>query len=424
MHHFDYRNGELYCEEVAVKAIADAVGTPFYLYSHATLKRHYQALDRAFDGHDRMICYSAKANTNLAVLALFARLGSGLDIVSGGELYRGLKAGFAPSRIVYSGVGKTAEEIDYALETGIYMLNVESPEELALIDQRARQMGVRAPIAVRVNPDVDPRTHPYISTGLKKNKFGMDRETALAVYRQAQDMENVAVKGIDCHIGSQITTAEPFRDALLRLRGLIEELAAQGIRIEVVDVGGGLGITYQDEAPPEPQAYGRAIREGLEGIDARIVLEPGRVIVGNAGVLVTRVLYRKAGEAKDFIVVDAGMNDLLRPSLYDAFHDVRPVDESLAAARVLADVVGPICETGDFLSRDRIVPDARRDDLLAVMSAGAYGFTMSSNYCSRRRAAEVMVRGDRFEVVRRRQNYDDLVAGETIPAFVEEREPS
>jgi diaminopimelate decarboxylase len=424
MHHFDYRNGELYCEDVAVAAIAEAVGTPFYLYSHATLTRHYLALDRAFDGLERLICYSAKANTNMAVLALFARLGSGLDIVSGGELYRGLKAGFAPSRIVYSGVGKTAEEIDYALETGIFMLNVESPEELALIDQRARQMGVRAPIAVRVNPDVDPRTHPYISTGLKKNKFGMDRETAMAVYRTARGMENVAVKGIDCHIGSQITTAEPFRDALLRLRGLIDELAAEGIPIEVVDVGGGLGITYRDEEPPEPRAYGRAIREGLAGIDARIVLEPGRVIVGNAGVLITRALYRKGGETKDFIVVDAGMNDLLRPSLYDAFHDVRPVDESLAGTLITADVVGPICETGDFLSRDHEVPDARRDDLLAVMSAGAYGFSMSSNYCSRRRPAEVMVRGERFEVVRRRQNYDDLVAGETIPGFIEEYEAS
>ncbi len=420
MHHFEYRNGELHCEEVAVKAIAETVGTPFYLYSHATLKRHYEAFEGAFEGLDRMVCFSAKANSSLAVLALFARLGSGLDIVSGGELYRGLKAGFAPSRIVYSGVGKTAEEIDYALETGIFMLNIESPEELELVNQRAKQMGVRAPIAVRVNPDVDPQTHPYISTGLKKNKFGMDRETAITVYKSAHAMENIAIKGIDCHIGSQITTAAPFRDALLRLKGLIEELAAQDIPIEVVDVGGGLGITYQDEAPPEPQEYGRAIREGLAGIDARVVLEPGRVIVGNAGVLVTRALYRKAGEAKDFIVVDAGMNDLLRPSLYDAFHDVRPVDESLAASRVMADVVGPICETGDFLSRDRLVPDVRQDHLLAVMSAGAYGFTMSSNYCSRRRAAEVMVQGDRFEVVRRRQTYDDLVAGETIPAFMED----
>jgi diaminopimelate decarboxylase len=421
MHHFDYRNGELYCEDVAVAAIAKAVGTPFYLYSHATLKRHYEAFDRAFEGLDRLVCFSAKANSSLAVLALFARLGSGLDIVSGGELYRGLKAGFDPARIVYSGVGKTAEEIDYALETGIFMLNVESPEELALIDQRARQMGVRAPIAVRVNPDVDPQTHPYISTGLKKNKFGMDRETAMAVYRSAHAMEHITVRGIDCHIGSQITTAEPFRDALLRLRGLIDELAAQGIRIGVVDVGGGLGITYQDEQPPAPEEYGRAIREGLAGIEARIVLEPGRVIVGNAGVLVTQVLYRKGGEDKDFIVVDAGMNDLLRPSLYDAFHEVRPVDESRAAATVRADVVGPICETGDFLSRGRPVPDVGQGRLLAVMSAGAYGFSMSSNYCSRRRAAEVMVRGERFEVVRRRQTYDDLVAGETIPAFMEAR---
>ena len=420
MHHFDYRSGELYCEDVAVAAIADAVGTPFYLYSHATLKRHFKAFDGAFDGIEHLVCFSAKANSSMAVLALFAKLGSGLDIVSGGELYRGLKAGFAPSKIVYSGVGKTAEEIDYALETGIFMLNIESPEELTLVDQRARQMGVRAPIAVRVNPDVDPRTHPYIATGLKKNKFGMDRETAVSIYRAAHQMDNITVRGIDCHIGSQITTAAPFRDALQHLKALIEDLVAQGIRITVVDVGGGLGITYQDEQPPAPDEYGRAICEGLAGIDARIVLEPGRVIVGNAGVLVTRVLYRKAGEAKDFIVVDAGMNDLLRPSLYDAFHDIRPVDESRAARRVMADVVGPICETGDFLSRDRLVPDVKQGQLLAVMSAGAYGFTMSSNYCSWRRAVEVMVRGDRFEVIRRRQSYDDLVAGESIPAFLED----
>ena len=419
MHHFHYRNGELFCEDVALGAIAEAVGTPFYLYSHATLKRHFEAFDGAFDGLDHMVCFSAKANSSMAVLALLARLGSGLDIVSGGELYRGLKAGFAPSKIVYSGVGKTAEEIDYALETGIFMLNLESPEELTLVDQRARQMGVRAPIAVRVNPDVDPRTHPYISTGLKKNKFGMDRDTAIAIYRSAHQMENIAIRGIDCHIGSQITTAAPFRDALRHLKTLIEDLARQGIRITVVDVGGGLGITYQDEQPPAPDEYGQAIREGLAGIEARVVLEPGRVIVGNAGVLVTRVLYRKSGETKDFIVVDAGMNDLLRPSLYDAFHDVRPVDESRAGKHVVADVVGPICETGDFLSRDRQVPDVGQGQLLAMMSAGAYGFTMSSNYCSRRRAAEVMVRGGGFEVVRRRQSYDDLVAGESIPAFVE-----
>ncbi|MBL0715667.1 MAG: diaminopimelate decarboxylase [Desulfosarcina sp.] len=420
MHHFDYRNGQLHCEDVAVDAIAEQVGTPFYLYSHATLKRHYQAFDRAFDGLDRMVCFSAKANSSMAVLALFARLGSGLDIVSGGELFRGLKAGFAPSRIVYSGVGKTAEEIDYALKTGIFMLNVESPEELTLIQQRARRMNVQAPIAVRVNPDVDPRTHPYISTGLKKNKFGMDRETAVAVYRAAHDMDHIAVRGIDCHIGSQITTAEPFRDALVRLKALMTELASHGIRIVVVDVGGGLGITYHDEQPPEPEEYGRAIRDGLAGIDARVVLEPGRVIVGNAGVLVTRVLYRKAGQSKDFIVVDAGMNDLLRPSLYDAFHEVRPVDKRRAASAVAADVVGPICETSDFLSHDRQVPDVGQGQLLAVMSAGAYGFSMSSNYCSRRRVAEVMVKGDTFEVIRRRQSYDDLIAGETIPDFIEE----
>ncbi len=420
MDYFDYQNDQLYCEQVPLRTLAETYGTPLYVYSRATLERHWHAFDNALGGRRHLVCYAVKANSNLAVLNVLARLGSGFDIVSGGELRRVLQAGGDADKVVFSGVGKSAEELQFALETGIRCFNVESEQELMTLNNIAGSLGKTAPVSFRVNPDVDAKTHPYISTGLKKNKFGMDRDTALAVYTEAHAMENIAVKGIDCHIGSQITSAEPFRDALLRLKGLIDELAAQGIRIGVVDVGGGLGITYQDEQPPAPDEYGRAIREGLAGIEARIVLEPGRVIVGNAGVLVTRVLYRKAGQTKDFIVVDAGMNDLLRPSLYDAFHDIRPVDQSRSTAAVTADVVGPICETGDFLSRDRLVPDVSQDQLLAVMSAGAYGFTMSSNYCSRRRPAEIMVCGDRFEVIRRRQSYDDLVAGETIPAFVEE----
>lgn len=418
MHHFQYRDGRLCCEGVSIEAIAEQVGTPFYLYSHATLTRHFQAFDQAFEGMDRMVCYSAKANSSQAVLRLFAGLGSGLDIVSGGELYRGLKAGFDPASIVYSGVGKTAAEIDSALEHGIFMLNVESRPELELINARAGAMGRRAPVAVRVNPDVDPRTHPYISTGLKKNKFGLSPRAAIELYRQARDMAHVDVKGIDCHIGSQITEAAPFRDALARLRELIGQLAREGIAVRVVDVGGGLGITYHDEQPPHPVDYGTAIREGLAGLDVRLVLEPGRVIVGNAGILVTRVLYRKDGDQKRFMVVDAGMNDLLRPSLYDAFHDLWPVREAAGGQRIRADVVGPICETGDFLSRDRDVPDAAPGDLLAVMSAGAYGFTMASNYCSRLRLAEVMARDDAFSVIRERQTYADLIHGESIPEFL------
>ena len=418
MHHFQYVQGALCCEGVRIEDIADRVGTPFYLYSHATLTRHFNAFDQAFDGIDRLVCYSAKANSSQAILTLFARLGSGLDIVSGGELFRGLAAGFDPAKIVYSGVGKTAAEIDSALEHAIYMLNVESRPELELINQRAALMGCRAPIAVRVNPDVDPKTHPYISTGLKKNKFGLTSQAALDVYRDAHRMTHIDIKGIDCHIGSQITEAGPFRDALLRLRGLIDQLAREKIAIRVVDVGGGLGITYRDEQPPHPEAYADAIREGLAGLDVRLVLEPGRVIVGNAGVLVTRVLYRKEGDHKSFMVVDAGMNDLIRPSLYDAHHDVWPVSEAAGRRPILADIVGPICETGDFLSRDREVPDAPPGDLLAVMSAGAYGFTMASNYCSRLRLPEVMVRNDTFDIIRKRQIYDDLIAGESVPDFL------
>ncbi|MGD9329762.1 MAG: diaminopimelate decarboxylase [Desulfobacterales bacterium] len=418
MHHFHYVDGVLHCEDVPLEAIAERLGTPFYLYSHATLTRHFKAFDQAFAGLDRLICYSAKANSSQAILQLFARLGSGLDIVSGGELFRGIKAGFDPATIVYSGVGKTAPEIDSALKQGIFMINVESRPELALIQQRAALLGCRAPIAVRVNPDVDPKTHPYISTGLKKNKFGLSPEAALDVYREAQGMDHVEIKGIDCHIGSQITEAEPFRDALARLRGLIDQLAREKITIRVVDMGGGLGITYQDEKPPHPADYGNAIREGLQGLNMRLVLEPGRVLVGNAGILVTRVLYRKDGDHKRFLVVDAGMNDLIRPSLYDAYHDIWPVREKDGQKPITADVVGPICETGDFLSRDRRVPDTAPGELLAVMSAGAYGFTMASNYCSRLRVPEVMVQNDAYHVIRQRQSYDDLIAGESVPDFL------
>jgi len=417
MHHFSYRDNQLYCEDVSIRDLAEKVGTPFYLYSHATLKRHFEAFDQAFEGMDRLVCYSAKANTNLAVLKLFQSLGSGLDIVSGGELFRGLNAGFAPDRIVYSGVGKRADEIDYALNTGILMFNVESLEELELINQRAGLLNRKAPIAIRVNPNVDPKTHPYISTGLKKNKFGIDVDTAIEGYKMAAAMEHVEVVGIDCHIGSQITDATPFKDALNNIKALMNKLDAMGITIRYLDMGGGLGITYDNELPPHPSDYARGFLDDVKNLPVKLILEPGRVIVGNAGILVTRALYRKSGQTKDFVIVDAGMNDLLRPSFYEAFHAVQPVEKTDRDA-ITADIVGPICESGDFLAQDRRMDDVKSGELLALMSAGAYGFTMASNYCSRLKVAEVMVKENAYHIVKARQTYEDLVAGESVPSFL------
>lgn len=409
----------MFCEDVPVKEIADKIGTPFYLYSHATLKRHFKAFSTAFESIDNLICYSAKANTNLAVLKLFADLGCGLDIVSGGELYRGLKAGFAPDRIVYSGVGKSTDEIDYALEKGILMFNVESLVELELINERAGRLNKCAPIAIRVNPDVDPKTHPYISTGLKKNKFGINAEAAIEGYRVAGRLKHVDVVGIACHIGSQITETDPFEAALKSLKALINDLKQMGSNIKYLDMGGGLGITYADETPPPINEYADSIIEQLKDMDLKLILEPGRVFVGNAGILVTKVLYRKSGEVKNFVIVDAGMNDLMRPTLYNAFHAIEPVVNS-GSDLIVADVVGPICESSDFLAVDRSMAIVEDGDLLAVMSAGAYGYVMSSNYCSRPRVAEVMVKDDQFQVVKARENYEDLVRGETVPPFLEE----
>ncbi len=417
MHHFQYRQDELYCEEVPIRQIAEKVETPFYLYSHATLKRHFTKFDDAFDGVDRLVCFSAKANASLAILKLLNRLGGGLDIVSGGELYRGLKAGIPPERIVYSGVGKRIDEIDYALQTDILMFNIESLEELQVIEQRAGHLKKKARIAIRVNPDVDPKTHPYISTGLKKNKFGIDAVTALEAYRMASRLDHVQIVGIDCHIGSQITEVQPFKDALANLLSLTAELKSSGIGIQYLDMGGGLGIPYGNESTPNLDEYARAIAESLDGTAIKLILEPGRVIVGNAGVLVTRALYRKSGSVKNFIIVDAGMNDLLRPTLYGAYHAIQPVTRSDRQLQV-ADVVGPICESGDFLAQDRELAKVDSGELLAVMSAGAYAYTMASNYCSRLKVAEVMVKDDQFSVIRQRQTYQDLVAGESAPPWL------
>jgi diaminopimelate decarboxylase len=418
MHHFTYRENELYCENVPVQKIAAEIGTPFYLYSHATLTRHFNAFSEAFAGMKKLICFSAKANTNLAILKLFAAAGCGLDIVSGGELFRGIQAGFATDRIVYSGVGKRIDEIDYALKSDILMFNLESLDELKLINQRAGQLNQRARIAIRVNPDVDPKTHPYISTGLMKNKFGIDTAAALEGYRLAVSLENIEIIGIDCHIGSQITEAGPFEEALKSIKTLIQQLKSElGIQIQYIDMGGGLGITYADETPPSLKEYATAFVKNLEGIDLTLILEPGRVLVGNAGILVTRVLYKKAGKAKNFVIVDAAMNDLMRPTLYNAFHAIEPVVRDQAPL-IVADVVGPICESGDFLAIDRNLPESNAGDLMAIMSTGAYGFVMSSNYCSRPRVAEVMVKDNQYHVVRQRETYQDLVKGESIPVFM------
>jgi diaminopimelate decarboxylase len=419
MHHFTYKDRQLYCEDVPVAKIAQDIGTPFYLYSCATLKRHYLAFNTAFEGVKTLVCYSAKANTNLAVLQLFAGLGCGLDIVSGGELYRGIKAGFSPDTIVYSGVGKRNDEIDDALEAGILMFNVESLDELNRINERARKLKKQAPVAIRVNPDVDPGTHPYISTGLKKNKFGVDLQAAVEGYKQASGLDHIQIVGIDCHIGSQITDAEPFDNAIKSLKILLDELKQLGITVSYLDMGGGLGITYENETPPSLSEYAKAIVAGLDEPELQLILEPGRVLVGNAGIMVTRVLYRKSGSVKDFVIVDAGMNDLMRPTLYNAYHAIEPVVMS-EEKPIVADVVGPICESGDFLAIERSMAEIKPGDLLAVMSTGAYGFVMSSNYCSRPRVAEVMVKGDRFEVVKKRETYADLVVGEAVPGFLKD----
>lgn len=417
MNHFIYRENELYCEDVPVRRIAEKVGTPLYIYSHATLKRHFKVFSDAFKGVNRLICFSAKANTSLAVLKLFSNLGGGLDIVSGGELYRGLKAGFSPRKIVYSGVGKRIDEIDYALKTGILMFNIESLEELEVINKRAGLLKKKAPVAIRVNPDVDPKTHPYISTGMKKNKFGINTEFAIKGYRAAMRLENIDVIGIDCHIGSQITETGPFMEALNSLKSMIKDLKDYGINIKYLDMGGGLGITYNDEEPPDPVEYAAAIKKSIGDMKVKLILEPGRVIVGNAGILVTKVLYRKSTDDREFVIVDAGMNDLVRPTLYRAFHAIKPVVIS-GEGEMTADIVGPICESGDFLALGRIIQKVGQGEFLSVMSAGAYGFVMSSNYCSRLKIPEVMVKDDKFYVARKRQKYEDLTRGENIPSFL------
>ena len=415
MHHFQYRGDQLMCEEVPIDRIAQEVGTPFYLYSHATLTHHFRVFDQAFADIPHIVCFAMKANSNLALLKLFADLGGGADVVSGGELYRALKAGVPPGRIVFAGVGKTREEMDYALKSDILMFNVESSQELRLLNEVAGSMGVRARVALRINPDVDPKTHPYISTGLKKSKFGIDISVALEEYRLARELPHIQVVGVHQHIGSQITEVTPFVDGLVKVTELIVKLRQRGFTIDYLDVGGGLGITYKDENPPVPRVFAEALIAVVKDLGCTIVLEPGRVIVGNAGVLVTRVLYNKSTPAKHFTVVDAGMNDLIRPSLYGSYHSILPVSRKAGKETVVTDVVGPVCESGDFLAKDRSMPVTDPGELLVVMSAGAYGYTMSSNYNSRPRPPEIMVKGDHYFTVRERESYEDLIRGEQIP---------
>ncbi len=419
MHDFHYHNDALFCEDVPLERLAKEQGTPCYIYSHATLTRHFQAFDQAFAAVPHLIAFAMKANSNLAILRLMASLGSGADIVSGGELFRALQAGIPPGKIVFAGVGKSPEEIAYALDSDILLFNVESPAELQAINDVARGKGLRARVALRVNPDIDPQTHPYITTGLKKSKFGIGADRALDEFTTAASLPNVEVIGVHAHIGSQLTQVSPFVDSLKRVVGLIETLKSRGIPIRYLNIGGGLGITYSDETPPLPTEYANAIMPLLQASQCEIIMEPGRVIAGNAGVMLTHVLYIKETGAKNFAIVDAAMNDLLRPSLYQAHHDILPVHQEPNVSEAVFDVVGPVCESGDFLAQGRTLPAVKAGDLLAVMSAGAYGFTMASNYNSRPRVPEILVKGAESFVIRDRETFDDLVRGEKIPAFLE-----
>ncbi len=417
MQDFHYVGEELYCENVSLAQLAREVGTPFFLYSHQSLQRRYRAFHEAFADIPHIIAYAVKANSNLAVLRTFAKEGSGADIVSGGELYRALQAGMAPEKIVFAGVGKTRQEIRQALEAQILLFNVESSQELALIDQVAGEQNQTARIALRINPDVDPKTHPYIATGLRSSKFGIQIDQAFQEIKVAQDLKNIEVVGLHIHIGSQLTQIAPFEEALSSALQFIDRLQVLGIAIQYLNIGGGLGITYEDEVPPEPKALAQVLLPHLKGKNYTLILEPGRYMVGNAGALVTRALYTKASEEKKFVIVDAGMNDLIRPSLYDAYHEVRAVNKTDRPMETV-DVVGPICESGDFLAKGRELPEFKSGDLMAVMSAGAYGFVMSCNYNARPRPPEVLVFDDEYEIVRSRESYDDLVRGEIIPSFL------
>ncbi|MFJ1309816.1 diaminopimelate decarboxylase [Agrobacterium sp. P15N1-A] len=422
MNHFGYIDGVLHAENVPVPEIAKAVGTPFYVYSTATLERHYKVFSGAFADVDAMVCYAMKANSNQAVLKTLAKLGAGIDVVSGGELRRALAAGVPASRIMFSGVGKTVAEMDYALEAGIYCFNIESEPELEVLNLRAVKAGKRAHVSFRINPDVDARTHAKISTGKKENKFGISYERARAVYAHAATLPGIEVTGIDMHIGSQITELQPFEDAFRLLRELVEALRTDGHTISHVDIGGGLGIPYRDDnnPPPLPDAYAHIVKNELKSLNCKIVTEPGRLIVGNAGILVTEVIYVKDGGEKTFVIVDGAMNDLIRPTLYEAYHGIRPVVQPAEnTLRIKADIVGPVCETGDYLALDREMAAPQPGDLIAVSSAGAYGAVQAGTYNSRLLVPEVLVKDDKFHVIRPRGTYEELIALDSVPAWLD-----
>ncbi|MFH1017295.1 MAG: diaminopimelate decarboxylase [Pseudomonadota bacterium] len=417
MDHFQYRGPGLHCEELPLAELAREFGTPLYVYSYATLERHYRAFEGAFRSLNSLICYAVKANGNLAVLRAVANWGGGADVASGGELFRCLEAGFSPRKIVFSGVGKSLAEIEYALRTKILFLNVESAGELRTISRVAKAMDLKAPVAMRLNPDVDSKTHPYIATGLKENKFGLPRQEILELFREAQQDPHLDPVGLALHIGSQITELTPFLDALKIALDFIHDLRSKGIPIEILDFGGGLGVTYTHETPPSPEEYASAIAGLLKGEKLRVIIEPGRAMVANTGVLLTRVLHLKRNEAKTFVIVDAAMNDLIRPSLYGAEHEIVPVTKTNRPA-ILADIVGPVCETSDFLGKARRIQEPEEGDLLCVRTAGAYGFSMASQYNARPRPAEILVRGSQVDLVRARESFDDLIRGENIPDWL------
>lgn len=422
MNHFEYRDGVLFAEDVAVPAIAAAVGTPFYVYSSATLTRHYEVFSKAFADLDTLVCYAMKANSNQAVLRTLAKLGSGADVVSEGELRRALAAGIPASKIMFSGVGKTAREMDYALSAGIHCFNVESEPELELLSVRAVKAGAVAPVSIRINPDVDAKTHRKIATGRAENKFGIPWQRARAVYARVAELPGVKAVGIDMHIGSQITELQPFDDAFALLAELVDTLRNDGHDIAHVDLGGGLGIPYRNDnnPPPLPDAYAAIVHRRVKKLGLKVIFEPGRLIAGNAGILVSEVIFLKEGDAKNFLIVDAAMNDLIRPTLYDAFHEIRPVVLYENAPRIIADVVGPVCETGDFLGQDRDLPRMQAGDLIAVSTAGAYGAVQAGTYNTRLLVPEVLVSGEQFHVVRPRPSYDELIGLDSIPSWLDE----
>ena len=421
MHHFDYRNGVLHAEGVNLIALAEAVGTPLYCYSSATLERHYRVFAGAFADVDALVCYSLKANSNQAVIATLARLGAGADVVSGGELLRARAAGIPPDKIMFSGVGKTVDELALAVEEDVLCVNVESEAELKLLSAIATAKGRAIDISIRVNPDIDPKTHAKIATGKAENKFGIPISRARDVYARAAKLKGVRIAGVDMHIGSQIVELDPFGDAFALLADFVRALRADGHSISHIDLGGGLGIPYREDndPPPDPDAYAKIVKDATRGLDCKLIFEPGRLIVGNAGILVTRVLYVKHGEAKTFVIVDAGMNDLVRPTLYEAHHDIRPVRQvAVGAPRITADVVGPVCESGDFLALDRSLPEPQPGELLAVMTAGAYGAVQAGTYNTRALVLEVLVRANEWALVRPRVTAEELIALDRLPPWL------